>query len=91
MVSADVLRGVAVGLMALLSLTGALELWHIAVLAAFYGAGTAFFSPSFDALVPEVLPARELAQANALDQFVRPIALRLAGPALGGVLIDLPR
>jgi DHA3 family tetracycline resistance protein-like MFS transporter len=89
MVGADVLRGVAVGLMALLSLTGALELWHIAVLAAFYGAGTAFFSPSFDALVPEVLPAGELAQANALDQFVRPIALRLAGPALGGVLIDV--
>ena len=25
--------------------------------------------------------------ANALDQFVRPIALRLAGPALGGVLV----
>jgi MFS family permease len=89
MVAADVLRGLAVGLMALLSLTGALELWHIAALAAVYGAGTAFFSPSFDALVPEVLPAGELAQANALDQFVRPIALRLAGPALGGVLIDV--
>jgi MFS family permease len=89
MVAADVLRGVAVGLLALLSLTGALELWHIAALAACYGAGTAFFSPSFDALVPEVLPAGELAQANALDQFVRPIALRLAGPALGGVLIEL--
>ena len=58
-------------------------------LAAFYGGGTAFFSPSFDALVPEVLPADDLAQANALDQFVRPIALRLAGPALGGVLIDV--
>jgi DHA3 family tetracycline resistance protein-like MFS transporter len=88
MVAADVLRGVAVGLMALLSLSGALELWHIAALAACYGAGTAFFSPSFDALVPEVLPPGELAQANALDQFVRPLALRLTGPALGGILID---
>jgi DHA3 family tetracycline resistance protein-like MFS transporter len=54
-----------------------------------YGAGTAFFSPAFDALVPEVLPAEQLPEANALDQFVRPIALRLAGPALGGVLIDV--
>jgi MFS family permease len=89
MVAADVLRGLAVGLMALLCLTGVLELWHIAALAAVYGAGTAFFSPSFDALVPEVLPPGDLAQANALDQLVRPIALRLAGPALGGVLIDL--
>jgi MFS family permease len=89
MLAADVVRGLAVGLLALLSLTGALELWHVAAIAAVYGAGTAFFSPAFDALVPELLPAGELAQANALDQFVRPIALRLAGPALGGVLIEV--
>jgi MFS family permease len=89
MLSADLVRGLAVGLLALLSLTGALELWHVAALAAVYGAGTAFFSPAFDSLVPELLPADELAQANALDQFVRPIALRLAGPALGGVLIEV--
>jgi MFS family permease len=89
MLGADVTRGLAVGLMATLSLTGALELWHVVALVAVYGAGQAFFSPAFDAIVPEVLPPDELAQANALDQFVRPIALRLAGPALGGVLIAL--
>jgi MFS family permease len=89
MLAADVTRGLAVGVMAVLSLTGDLKLWHMAALVAVYGAGQAFFSPAFDAIVPEVLPAEELAQANALDQFVRPVALRLAGPALGGVLIDL--
>jgi DHA3 family tetracycline resistance protein-like MFS transporter len=61
----------------------------VVVLVAVYGAGQAFFSPAFDAIVPEVLPAEELAQANSLDQFVRPIALRLAGPALGGVMISV--
>jgi MFS family permease len=89
MLGADVARGLAVGLMAVLSLTGALELWHVVALVAVYGAGQAFFSPAFDAIVPEVLPSDELAQANALDQFVRPIALRLAGPAVGGVLISV--
>jgi MFS family permease len=89
MLAADLARGVAVGLMAVLSLTGTLELWHVVVLVAVYGAGQAFFSPAFDAIVPEVLPAEELAQANSLDQFVRPIALRLAGPALGGVMISV--
>jgi MFS family permease len=89
MLGADVARGLAVGLMAALSLTGALELWHVVALVAVYGAGQAFFSPAFDAIVPEVLPPEELAQANALDQFVRPIALRLAGPALGGILISV--
>jgi DHA3 family tetracycline resistance protein-like MFS transporter len=89
MLAADVTRGLAVGALALLSISGALALWHVAAIVAVYGAGTAFFSPAFDALVPEVLPESQLAQANALDQFVRPIALRLAGPALGGVLIQV--
>jgi MFS family permease len=88
MLGADLTRGLAVGLMALLSITGTLVLWQVAALVALYGAGTAFFSPAFDALVPEVLPAGQLAEANALDQFVRPIALRLAGPAVGGLVID---
>ena len=34
---------------------------------------------------PQLLPADALAQANSLDQLIRPLALRLAGPALGGV------
>jgi MFS family permease len=87
MLAADLVRGVAVGLLAVLSLAGALELWHIVVLVVFYGSGAAFFAPAFDAIVPELLPAERLGQANALDQVVRPIALRLAGPALGGVVV----
>jgi DHA3 family tetracycline resistance protein-like MFS transporter len=87
MLAADVTRGLAVGLIAALSVAGALRLWQLVALAAIYSVGTAFFNPAFDAIVPEVLPEDDLAQANALDQFVRPIALRLAGPALGGLLI----
>ena len=58
-------------------------------LVAVYGAATAFFGPAFDAIVPDVAARRSCSpQANSLDQFVRPLALRLAGPAIGGVLID---
>jgi DHA3 family tetracycline resistance protein-like MFS transporter len=88
MIAADCVRAAAGGTLAVLSLTGALEIWHIVALVGFYGAGAAFFGPSFDAIVPEVLPEQELPQANSLDQFVRPIALRMAGPALGGFLIE---
>jgi MFS family permease len=87
MLGADVVRAVAVGLLAVLALTGALELWHVVVLVVFYGSGAAFFAPAFDAIVPELIPAEQLAQANALEQIVRPLALRLAGPALGGVMV----
>ena len=85
--ASDLARGLAVGAIALLAFAGALQLWHLVALVALYGAGTGFFAPAFDAIVPDLLPAAELAQANSLDQFVRPLAFRLAGPALGGVLV----
>jgi DHA3 family tetracycline resistance protein-like MFS transporter len=87
MLAADVTRCAAVGALALLSLLGVLRLGEVVVLAGVYGAATAFFDPAFDAVVPDILPPESLAQANSLDQFVRPLALRLAGPALGGVVI----
>jgi DHA3 family tetracycline resistance protein-like MFS transporter len=34
-----------------------------------------------------MVPADRLAQANALDQLVRPLVLRMAGPAVGGLLV----
>jgi MFS family permease len=89
MLCADCFRALAVGTLAALSISGSLRLWQVLALGAIYGAGTAFFDPSFDAIVPDLLPGELLAQANSLDQLVRPIALRMAGPALGGVLVQV--
>ena len=87
MLCADCARAAALGVLAALSLTGTLKLWHLFLIGALYGAGTAFFDPCFDAIVPDLLPSAALPQANSLDQLVRPIALRMLGPALGGVLV----
>ena len=87
MACADGLRAAAVAVLAVLVLSDALHFWHLVGLVAFYGAGTAFFAPAFEAIVPDLLPAGELSAANALDQFVRPIALRLVGPVVGGGLL----
>jgi MFS family permease len=87
MLAADLVRGLAIGGMGYLSVTGQVELWHLMTLSAVYGAGTAFFGPAFDAIVPDIVPQDLLGEANSLDQFVRPAALRLLGPALGGSLI----
>ncbi len=84
---ADGLRAVAVAVLAGLVLTGALRFWELVVLVAVYGVGTAFFTPAFDAILPELLPRSDLPAANALDQFVRPIAMRLVGPVAGGALV----
>jgi MFS family permease len=84
---ADGLRAVSVGVIAALVLTGALQFWQLIVLVSIYGIGSAFFIPAFDAILPDLLPAGDLPAANALDQFVRPIALRLVGPVAGGALV----
>jgi MFS family permease len=89
MVGADVVRGAAVAGIGALSVTGTLSLGTLAALAAVYGGATAFFGPAFDAIVPDLVPADELAGANSLDQLVRPAALRLLGPALGGAIIAM--
>src|SRR5207245_9176412 len=87
MVWADILRAIAVAAIAVLVLVDALRFWELVALVAVYGAGTAFFTPAFEAIVPDLLPRDELGRANSLDQFVRPIALRHAGPVLGGALV----
>jgi len=87
MLAADSGRALVIGCLAVLALTGALTFWELVVVVALYGIGSAFFIPAFDAVVPDIVPATDLPGANALDQFVRPIALRLAGPALGGLLV----
>jgi DHA3 family tetracycline resistance protein-like MFS transporter len=84
---ADVGRAVVIGVLAALAFTGLLTFWQLVALVAVYGVGTAFFTPAFEAVVPDVVPPKDLPAANSLDQFVRPIALRLIGPALGGVMV----
>ncbi len=87
MVVADTVRGVAVLAMGVLAVTGSAHVWELAVLSALFGVGEAFFSPAFTALIPQIVAPGELVQANALQEVMRPATMRLAGPALGGILV----
>lgn len=89
MVIADLARAAVVTVAAALSLSGVLELWHLIVLVAIYGVGDALFLPSATAIVPSIVPRGEVVLANALEQLARPLTLRFAGPALGGVVVAL--
>ncbi len=87
MIFSDVLRATAIGALGILSVAGALHLWHIWILVALYGVGNSVFYPAYTALVPQVLPQEQLVQAAALRQFVRPLSTRVIGPALGGAIV----
>jgi MFS family permease len=89
MLLADLMRAVLLALLAALAIGGVLHLWQMMVLVALYGGAQAFFDPASDAILPELLPASQLGRANALEQVVRPLALRLVGPAVGGVLVGV--
>ena len=91
LIAADTVRMLAVCALGVLAVTGHIQIWHMMVIAACYGAGSAFFGPAFDAVVPDLVPEDELAQANSLDQFVRPAVFRMLGPACGGWIIAIVR
>ncbi len=87
LIAADLARALAVGGLAALASLRHLELWELWAVAFVIGGATAFAAPAFDAIVPTLVPKQRLMEANGLDQFVRPAALQLLGPALGGVLL----
>src|SRR5262249_32355091 len=82
-----IVRALVVGVTAVLSLAGVLEIWHLVLLAVLYGAGEAFFGPAFGALIPDVVAPHQLVEANSLDQLVRQACERLVGPAIGGFIV----
>lgn len=87
MIGADLVRAAAIGLLGLLSIAGVIELWHVVALIAFVGLGDAFFNPASTAIVPDLVREQQLPQANALQGLVRPLMVRLLGPALGGITV----
>lgn len=87
MIGADLVRAVAIGLLGVLSIAGVIELWHVVALIAFVGLGDAFFNPASTAIVPDLLRDEQLPQANALQGMVRPLMVRLIGPAIGGITV----
>ena len=87
LISADILRALTIGLIGILSIAGSLELWHVIALIALVGVGDAFFNPASTAIVPDLIPERLLPQANALQGLIRPLMMRLIGPAIGGFVV----
>ncbi|KSU55607.1 MULTISPECIES: MFS transporter [unclassified Gordonia (in: high G+C Gram-positive bacteria)] len=72
---------------AAMSLTGAIELWHIGLASFAMGAGSAFFYPAYSAYLPQVLPPEQLLAANGLEGALRPSMGQGLGPALGGIVV----
>ncbi len=86
MLASDVVRGAGQAVLGVLLVTGHPSVWVIGVLAVVQGAAGAAFMPASTGLVPAVVSAANLQQANQLQQ-VAGSAAGIAGPALAGVLV----
>jgi DHA3 family tetracycline resistance protein-like MFS transporter len=85
-IATEALSGVAAGIVALLGVTGTLQLWHLYVAYAWAGAATAFSMPALGAIIPELVPQEILMSSNAVQGLSRQIA-RVGGPVVGGLLV----
>lgn len=89
LIGADLVRLAALGAAGGLSVAGVVEVWHLLLLSLAYGIGEGLSGPAMSSIVPELVPERVLVQANALAGSLRPLALRMLGPALGGGVVAL--
>jgi MFS family permease len=88
MMAAETLQALAQCVAAVLLLAGHAQVWQLAALAAVGGAGFGFYYPAAQGLLPQTVPASELAPANALFRTGRNAA-SIGGAALGGTLTGL--
>jgi DHA3 family tetracycline resistance protein-like MFS transporter len=89
MIAGDMIRAVAIATVGVLSITDHLTIPMLVALVTLFGVGQAVFQPAFQSIVPDIVPEPFLVQANSVDQFVRPLALMVVGPALGGVVVGV--
>lgn len=87
LLAVEVIDTLTVGAVALLSLTGQLQLWHLVLVAGLIGASASFFFPAYSALLPSILPPQDLLAANGFEGATRPALQQAAGPAIAGVLV----
>ena len=86
MLTSDLLRTVAEIGLGVWIFVASPPLWGFMALASAVGVGSAFFNPALTGLVPQVVSAGKLLQANALNSLSGSFA-GIIGPAVAGIII----
>jgi MFS family permease len=82
----DLLSAIVVAVVAVLGFTHHLQIPHLYVLSAFFGATFSFYAPALSAIMPELVPADALVPGNALRGLSSQSA-RVVGPLVGGLVV----
>jgi MFS family permease len=84
--ASDFSSGIIVGVVALVGMTGHLQISHLYVASALFGVAFSFYTPAMNAIMPELVPKDVLLAGNSLRGLAGQSA-RVVGPLLGGVLV----
>ena len=88
MIALQAAMGLQALILGLLTITGAVTLWEVGLLAALLGLNNAFESPARQAFMLEMVGPETLRNAVSLNSVLVNVA-RVVGPALAGILIAL--
>jgi MFS family permease len=89
MIAGDLLRLVSILAIGLLTLAHEITIPRLVVLVLFYGSGQALFMPAFSSIIPSIVSEDVLVEANSVGQVMRPLAMTIIGPLIGGLLLVL--
>lgn len=88
LVITDIIRGLLVLAISVLSLADILEVWMVFVIGIGLSIATAFFDPPIQAIIPDLVSQEELPRANGLSQLVSGVC-QIAGPLFGALAVSM--
>ena len=86
-VGTDLIRGMTIGLFALLFYFEAMNFYVILLMQVLLSVNAAFFDPAVPAVIPRIVGEKNLAAANSSHQFVSGFST-IAGAFLGGIMVS---
>ncbi len=86
LIATQVAMGAVAAALAVLTITGAIQLWMVLALTAISGLANVFDAPARQAFVREMVAPDQVRNAVSLNSVVMNVA-RAVGPAIGGILI----
>ena len=88
MIVADWVRAAAICAIPVLWAGGALQIWHLYVVAGVVGVATVFFDVGYQSYIPILVPSEQVGRANGVLEGVAQVA-RLGGPGIAGALLSV--
>ena len=88
MIATDIIRGLAVVFLAAAAYMGFIEIWMVFVTGIILGLGGAFFSPTVNSAIPDLVPPSKIMAANSVIGMVG-TGSNIVGSSAGGLLLQI--